>query len=151
MKVTDGFVKYPSQKFLLIGALLVVSALLPVAGASAAPTAANQTRVIVTLAVPQSHPDASAAIAQTTDALLATLPAGDYTVINRPSVLPYLTLSTGASAMSVLRSSGLVAAIERDGTVSSSKVSGKGKRKCKVLTLGNGSIVKMCKKAKKVS
>jgi hypothetical protein len=136
------------QKTLLIAALLVVGSLFTVTGADAATGSNGQTRVIVTLAVPESAPDAQAAIAQTTDALLASLPVGDYTVVNRPTVLPYLTLSVGTSAMSVLQSSGLVASVERDATVSASSSKSKGARRCKKVTLSNGTVVRMCKKSR---
>lgn len=118
------------RKLLLAAAVLVLSSLLPVTSASALPAAATQSRVIVKLALP---PEADAtSIYQATDSLLAVLPVGDYTVVNRPSTLPYLTLSAGASAMSVLRSSSLVASIERDGTVSAvSRSCKKRARACK--------------------
>lgn len=136
---------HPLNKLLLVAAVLVVSSLLPVTGASAASTAAGQTRVIVKLAVSDTAPDRVAAITQTTDGLLASLPAGDYSVVYRPSVLPYLTLSAGPSALSVLQSSSLVASVERDEVVSAATTS---KRKCKKVRLGNGTVVKLCKKSK---
>lgn len=134
------------NKLLLVAAVLVVSSLLPVTGASAASTATGQNRVIVKLAVSDTAPDPTAAITQVTDGLLASLPVGDYSVVYRPSVLPYLTLSAGPSAMSVLQSSNLVASIERDEVVSATTTS---KRKCKRVRLGDGSLVRLCKKSKK--
>lgn len=133
------------QKTLLVAALLLACSLIPVTSASAASAATDQTRVIVMLAVS----DASITNMQAADALLASLPAGDYTVINRPNTLPYLTLSAGASAMSVLQSSGLVASVERDGAVSASSSArgGSSRKRCKKVTLRDGSVVQMCKKA----
>lgn len=136
------------NKLLLVAAVLVVGSLLPVTGASAASTAAGQTRVIVQLAVSDSAPDRAAAIAQVTDGLLASLPAGDYSVVYRPSALPYLTLSAGPSVMSVLQSSSLVVSVENDEAVSAA-ASKRAKRKCKKVRLGDGSLVKLCKKVKK--
>ncbi|MBI4897314.1 MAG: hypothetical protein HY827_02985 [Actinobacteria bacterium] len=136
------------QKTLLIAALCAVGSLFTVTGADAATGSNGQTRVIVTLAVPESAPDAQTAVNQATNDLLAALPAGDYTVVNRPTVLPYLTLSVGTSAMSVLQSSGLVASIERDATVSASSSKGKRARHCKKVTLRDGSVVRMCKKTR---
>lgn len=136
------------QKTLLIAALIVVGSLFAVTGADAATGSSDQTRVIVTLAVPESAPDAQTAVNQATDNLLASLPAGDYTVVNRPTVLPYLTLSVGTSAMSVLQSSGLVASVERDATVSASSSRSKRARRCKKVTLRDGTVVRMCKKSR---
>ena len=106
------------KKLLLFTALLAVAALLPAAAASAAQPV--QTRVIVTLVVPEATAgaDPSTAISEATEALLATLPGGDYTVTNRYTVMPFVALTAGASTLSVLQQSSLVAAIERDGTVS---------------------------------
>ena len=129
------------KNILFVAAVLVISSLLPVTAASASPTG-EQTRVIVKLAVPDSAPES---VATTTDALLASLPAGDFTLINRSTSLPYLTLSSGKSAMSVLQSSGLVASIEVDGTVS--KAAAASKTKCKRVKR-NGKKVKVCKKTK---
>ena len=133
------------KKALFVAAVMVIGSLLPVTAASAAPADA-QTRVIVTLATSDSAPG-SDAIATATDALLATLPSGDYTLINRPTSLPYLTLSAGASAMSVLQSSSLVASIESDGTVSKAAAAGEAKKKCKRVKR-KGKKVKVCKKTK---
>lgn len=143
----NGLANRCARKTIVVTALLVMGSLAPsVSSAFATPATTGQTRVIVTLAVPESAPDASVAIGQTTDALLATLPADDYTVVNRPYVLPFLTLSVGTSAMSVLRSSSLVASLERDGTVSAvSAPRGGNKRKCKT----HGTRAKTCKKARK--
>ncbi|MFY9468635.1 MAG: hypothetical protein WAP37_00740 [Solirubrobacterales bacterium] len=116
----------------------------PASGASAA-TVAAKTQVIVTLAVPTAPAgaDQSATIAQTADALLATLPAGSYTVVNRPGVLPFVTLTVSRAAAAVLKTSSLVTAYEVDKTVSASHT----KRKCKVVKLKDGKTkVKMCKK-----
>lgn len=131
------------RKILFVAAVLVISSLLPVTAASASP-AGEQTRVIVKLAVPNSAPES---VATTTDALLASLPAGDFTLINRSTSLPYLTLSSGKSAMSVLQSSSLVASIEVDGTVSKAAAASKSKTKCKRVKR-KGKKVKVCKKTK---
>lgn len=128
-------------KSLFVAAILVIGSLLPVTAASDAPSDA-QSRVIVTLAAPDSAPGA---VATTTDALLASLPAGDFTLINRSATLPFLTLSVGQSAMSVLQSSSLVASIEADGTVS--KAASAAKTKCKRVKR-KGKKVKVCKKVK---
>lgn len=124
---------------------MVICSLLPVTAASAAPADA-QTRVIVKLATSDSAPS-SESIAVATNALLASLPAGDFTLINRSTSIPYLTLSAGASAMSVLQSSSLVASIERDGTVSKAASASKTKTKCKRVKR-KGKKVKVCKKVK---
>ncbi|MBI5310644.1 MAG: hypothetical protein HZB14_06410 [Actinobacteria bacterium] len=135
--------KNPLNKALFVAAVLAISSLLPVTAASAAPPADAQTRVIVTLATPDSAPG-SDSIPARVDALLATLPAGGFRVINRPTTLPYLTLSVGTPAMSVLQSSGLVASIERDGTVSKAA---SGETRCKRVKR-KGKKVKVCKKTK---
>lgn len=154
----DGFVIRSGNtnrvRALAIAVTAVVFALL--AFASIRPATASgadgqdRTRVIVTLAVVEA--DASAeTIALAADALLAILPVDDYTLVNRPNVLPYLTLSAGPSALSVLQSSGLVAHLERDGAVSAASGKGKSKpkkRKCKKLKLGDGSVVRVCKRKK---
>ena len=129
-----------TKKLLIFSALLVAAALLPVSAASAAQPA--QTRVIVTLAIPAAAPgeDQSATISQATDALLALLPGGDYTVTNRYTVSPYVAIAAGPTTLTVLSAmqhSGLVAAVERDVTVSAAS----GTKKCKT--------VKTSKKGKK--
>lgn len=133
------------KKALFVAAIMVIGSLLPVTAASADP-ADSQTRVIVTLATADAAPS-SETIATITENLLGTLPTGDYTVINRPVALPYLTLSVGASAMSVLQSSSLVASIERDETVSKAASAAKTKTKCKRVKR-KGKKVKVCKKVK---
>jgi hypothetical protein len=73
--------------------------------------------------------------------LLAALPGGDYTVTNRYEVLPFVALSAGPAtlaSLSVLQQSGLVVAIERDGTVNAASST----KKCKT--------VKRSKKSKKM-
>ncbi|MFY9487076.1 MAG: hypothetical protein WAP35_00055 [Solirubrobacterales bacterium] len=135
----------PSRKTLLLAVtVLATCVLLPVSSAAAAPSPAK-TRVIVTLNVDAAVAavDQSAAIAQSTDALLAVMPAGTFEVINRPVALPYLTLAVSPHALSVLKTSGLVTAVEADKTVSASTK----KKKCKTVKLKDGSKVKMCKKA----
>lgn len=133
-----------TKKLLLFTALLVAAALLPVSSASAAePT---QTRVIVTLAVPAGAD--GAAISQATATLLATLPGGDYTVTNRYEVLPFVAVSAGPAtlaALSVMQQSGLVVAIERDGTVNAASTT----KKCK--TVKRSKKGKKAKRAKKCS
>jgi hypothetical protein len=130
----------PKKLFLLLS-LLLAAVLLPVSSASA--SAAAKTRVIVTLAVPAAA-DQSAAISQATDALLASLPGGDYTVTNRYTAVPYVAISAGPATLavlSVLQQSGLVAAIERDVTVTAAS-SGK---KCKTVKASKkGKRAKKC-------
>lgn len=122
----------PKKLFLLL-ALIVAAALLPVSSVSAADDNAlvPQTRVIITLAVPAAA-DQTAAISQATDALLAQLPGGDYKVTNRYTVLPYVAISAGPATLavlSVLQQNGLVAAVERDVTVTAAS----SKKKCKTV------------------
>jgi hypothetical protein len=126
------------KKLLLILALIAAAALLPVGNASAAAPA--NTRVIVTLAVAADAD--GAAISAATDALLTTLPGGDYTVTNRYEVLPYVALSAGPNTLSVLQQSGLVAAIERDGTVTAAS----SMTKCKTVKARKGKKAKASKK-----
>ena len=117
-----------TKKLLIFSALLVAAALLPVSAASAAQP--KQTRVIVTLA---TAVDADgAAISQATDTLLAALPGGDYKVTNRYEFLPLVAISAGPATLavlSVLQHSGLVVAIERDGTVTAASSA----KKCKTV------------------
>ncbi|MGH2905989.1 MAG: hypothetical protein ACRDKI_04380 [Solirubrobacterales bacterium] len=133
------------KKLLLLTALLVAAALLPVTSANAAQP--QRTDVIVTLALPAAVPgaDQSAVIAQATDTLLALLPGGDYTVNDRYTVLPYLALSAGPITLSVLQHSGLVAAIELDGTVTAAS----SPKKCKTVKRSKhgkkGRAAKKCK------
>lgn len=125
------------KKLLLITVIAAVCALLPASGASATPVAPQ--RVIVELALPANA--SAEQIASATDALLATLPVGGYTVTNRYTTLPYVGLSAGSLTLSVLQHSGLVAQVYRDEAVSAaskpakkckaSKKKGKKKRRCK--------------------
>jgi hypothetical protein len=112
------------KKLLLIALLAAVAAFLPAAGASAAAPA--QQRVIAELNL---APGATAEqISAATDALLASLPAGSYSLNNRYSTLPYVALSAGSDALSVLQHSGLVANVYSDGVVTAASKPGK---KCK--------------------
>lgn len=101
------------KKLLAISLIAAFAAILPAVGASAA--VPEQQRVIAQLNLAEgSSPEQ---IAATTDALLASLPAGSFTLNNRYSTLRYVALSAGPQALSVLQQSGLVAAIYRDGVV----------------------------------
>lgn len=111
------------KKLVLIALLAAFAAVLPVAGAGAA---SSEQRVIAELALPTGATPAQ--IATATDDLLASLPAGSYTLNNRYSTLPYVALSAGPIALSVLQQSGLVAALHSDGVVSAAS---KKSKKCK--------------------
>lgn len=111
------------KKLLLIALLAAFAAVLPVAGASAA--AAPQKRVIAELNLAAgATPDQ---ISAATDTLLAALPAGSYTLNNRYSTLPYVALSAGPDALSVLQHSDLVAGVYDDGVVTAASKT----KKCK--------------------
>lgn len=126
------------RKNLLIALTVAIAAFVFVpASASAANGDASQ-RVIAELALPYNA--APSQIAATTDQLLASLPTGDYSVNNRYSTLPYVALSAGPSALSVLQQSDLVAAVHSDRVVSAAKrKAGKKAKKSK----------KSCKKSKR--
>lgn len=111
------------KKILVISILAAFAAILP-AGASAAEPA--QQRVIAQLNLAKSA--APEQIAATTDALLGALPAGSFSVNNRYSTLPYVALSAGPQALSVLQQSDLVVAVYRDGVVTAAS---KKTKKCK--------------------
>lgn len=112
------------KKLLVISLIAAFAALLPAVGASAA--APEQQRVIAQLnLVEGASPEQ---IAATTDALLASLPADSFTLNNRYSTLPYVALSAGSQALSVLQHSDLVASIYRDGVVTAAS---KNSKKCK--------------------
>lgn len=111
------------KKLVLIALISAFAVVLPATGAAAAP---EQQRVIAELALPAGATPEQ--IASATDALLGSLPAGTYTLNNRYSTLPYVALSAGPIALSVLQQSGLVAAIHSDGVVSAAS---KPKKKCK--------------------
>lgn len=130
------------RNILLLAASAVVALSLScVSGAAAAPVA-KKTRVIVTLAVASTD---SAAITQTTDTLLAALPAGDYKVDNRFLTMPMITLTVGRVSLTALKLNPLVASVEKDTTVSASG----DKVKCKTYKIGDGKKgVKICKKVK---
>lgn len=106
------------KKLVLIAVIAAFAALLPASGASAAPA---QERVIAQLNLADGASPEQ--IAAATDALLAQLPAGSYAVNNRYSTLPYVALSAGPQALSVLRQSGLVVAVYDDGVVSAATAS----------------------------
>jgi hypothetical protein len=112
------------KKLLVISLLAAFAAFLPAAGASAAEPA--QQRVIAQLNLAEGA--APEQIAATTDALLGALPAGSFSVNNRYSTLPYVALSAGPLALSVLQQSDLVVAIYRDGVVTAAS---KKTKKCK--------------------
>ena len=112
------------KKLLVISLIAAFAALLPAVGASAA--APEQQRVIAQLNLAEGA--SSEQIAATTDALLGSLPAGSFTLNNRYSTLPYVALSAGPQALSVLQQSGLVASIYRDGVVTAAS---KKPKKCK--------------------
>lgn len=112
------------KKLVLIAVIAAFAALLPASGASAAPA---QERVIAQLNLADGASPEQ--IAAATDALLAQLPAGSYAVNNRYSTLPYVALSAGPQALSVLRQSGLVVAVYDDGVVSAATASKS--KKCK--------------------
>lgn len=101
------------KKLVLIALLAAFAVVLPATGATAAP---SEQRVIAELAMPAGATPEQ--IASATDALLASLPVGTYTLNNRYSTLPYVALSAGPIALSVLQQSGLVAAVYSDGVVS---------------------------------
>lgn len=112
------------KKLLVISLIAAFAAILPAVGASAA--APEQQRVIAQLnLVEGASPEQ---IAATTDALLASLPADSFTLNNRYSTLPYVALSAGSQALSVLQHSDLVASIYRDGVVTAAS---KKSKKCK--------------------
>ena len=112
------------KKLLVISLIAAFAALLPAVGASAA--APEQQRFIAQLNLAEGA--SSEQIAATTDALLASLPAGSYTLNNRYSTLPYVALSAGPLALSVLQQSDLVVSIYRDGVVTAAST---GPKKCK--------------------
>lgn len=121
------------KKLALIALLAAcVAAAVPVTGAQAD---SKQKRVIVELAVPGGN--SSSEIAAVTDELLGSLPAGSYTLLNRYVTLPYVALSAGPSALSVLRQSDLVVSVYDDGVVSAAakhkkcKRHGKSKKTCR--------------------
>ncbi|MBI2692395.1 MAG: hypothetical protein HYX29_10690 [Solirubrobacterales bacterium] len=101
------------KKLLVISLLAAFAAILPAAGASAAEPA--QQRVIAQLNLAEGA--APEQITATTDALLRALPNGSFSVNNRYSTLPYVALSAGPLALSVLQQSDLVVAIYRDWVV----------------------------------
>ena len=112
------------KKLLAISLIAAFAAILPAVGASAA--APEQQRVIAQLNLAEGASPEQ--IAATTDALLGSLPAGSFTLNNRYSTLPYVALSAGPQALSVLQQSGLVASIYRDGVVTAAS---KKSKKCK--------------------
>jgi hypothetical protein len=130
------------KKLLLITVLAAAAALVPAAAANAAAAPAGQQRLIVTLALPANA--TTEQITSTTNSLLASLPAGDYTLNNTYSTLPYVALSAGPSALSVLQQSGLVAAIASDGVVSASSTA----TKCKTVKSSKKKHGKAAKKKK---
>jgi hypothetical protein len=101
------------KKLLVITVFAAFAAILPAVGASAA--APEEQRVIAQLNLVEGASPAQ--IAATTDALLGSLPADSFTLNNRYSTLPYVALSAGPQALSVLQHSDLVASIYRDGVV----------------------------------
>ena len=118
-----------TKKLLIFAALLVAAALLPASASAAKPL--TQTRVIITLSV-SADAEQGAAISQATNTLLASLPGDDYKVTNRYEALPFVAISGGPATMAallVLKQSGLVVAIERDGTVNASSTV----KKCKTV------------------
>jgi hypothetical protein len=125
------------KKLLLIALIAAAAALLPAAGASAA--APQKQRVIAELNLaPGATPEQ---ISAATDALLASLPADSYSLNNRYSTLPYVALSAGSEALSVLKQSDLVANVYSDGVVSASSSA----KKCKHGKHGHHTN-KTCKK-----
>ena len=112
------------KKLLAISLIAAFAAILPAVGASAA--APEQQRVIAQLNLAEGASPEQ--IAATTDALLGSLPAGSFTLNNRYSTLPYVALSAGPQALSVLQQSGLVATIYRDEVVTAASSKPK---KCK--------------------
>jgi hypothetical protein len=122
------------KKLLAIALIAAFAALLPAAGASAA--APTQQRYIAQLNLAEGASPEQ--IAATTDALLGSLPAGSFNLNNRYSTLPYVALSAGPQALSVLQQSDLVVAIYRDGVVTAASTSKKckhakhAKKSCKV-------------------
>lgn len=131
------------KRTLLITIFAALALAVPVAGAHAASPAGE--RVVVELALPASA--SGEQISAATDNLLGLLPVGSYTVNNRYSTLPYVGLSASPAALSVLRSSGLVTAIHRDGVVSASASKAKAKNKCKKLKKKKKAYKKCLKKA----
>jgi hypothetical protein len=113
------------KKLLLIALLAAIAAILPAAGASAAP---QQQRVIAELNLASGATPEQ--ISAATDALLAALPAGSYSLNNRYSTLPYVAISAGQEALSVLQHSDLVAHVYSDGVVTAASTTKKSK-KCK--------------------
>lgn len=111
------------KKLALFALTAACIAVIPAAGASAAPA---QQRLIVQLALPAGA--APEQISAATDQLLASLPAGSYKLNNRYGTLPYVALSAGPIALSVLQQSDLVASLYSDGVVSAAS---KPAKKCK--------------------
>jgi hypothetical protein len=124
------------KKLLVITVFAAFAALLPAVGASAA--APEQQRVIAQLNLAEGASPAQ--IAATTDALLGSLPADSFTLNNRYSTLPYVALSAGPQALSVLQHSDLVVTIYRDGVVTAAS---KQSTKC---NHGKKHSKKTCKK-----
>ncbi|MGK2877314.1 MAG: hypothetical protein ACSLFF_01860 [Solirubrobacterales bacterium] len=112
------------KKLLIIALFAAFAAILPAAGASAAAPA--QQRLIAQLNLAEGATPEQ--ITATTDALLAALPAGSFSVSNRYSTLPYVALSAGPQALSVLRQSDLVAGVYSDGVVTAAS---KKSKECK--------------------
>jgi hypothetical protein len=112
------------KKLLAISLLAAFAAILPAVGASAAEPA--QQRVIAQLNLAEGATPEQ--IAATTDALLGSLPNGSFSANNRYSTLPYVALSAGLPALSVLQQSDLVVAVYRDGVVTAAS---KKSKKCK--------------------
>jgi hypothetical protein len=112
------------KKLLVISLLAAFAAFLPAVGASAA--APEQQRVIAQLNLAEGASPEQ--IATTTDALLGSLPVGSFSVNNRYSTLPYVALSAGPLAQSVLQQSDLVVAVYRDEVVTAAS---KKSKKCK--------------------
>jgi hypothetical protein len=109
------------KKLLAISLFATFVAILPAAGASAATPV--QQRYIAQLNLAEGA--STEQIAATTDALLGSLPTGSFTLNNRYSTLPYVALSAGPLALSVLQQSDLVVAIYRDGVVTAASSSKK--------------------------
>lgn len=129
---THGFMK----KLVPLALLAAFVAFAATSVANAAPVAKQ--RVIVELNVPAGATPAE--ISSATDAVLSLLPAGSFDVNNRYSTLPYVAISAGPTALSVLRASDLVVGISSDGVVSAAS----SKKKCKT-----GKKSKKHKKSKK--
>jgi hypothetical protein len=115
------------KKLLAIAVIAAVAAIAPAAAEAAAPT---PQRVIVQLNAPaNATPEQITAL---TDTVLALLPASSFTVNNRYSTLPYVALSAGPTALSVLKQSGLVVSVYDDEVVSATAASSSKKGKnCK--------------------